>query len=56
VQKLRDQQTKVLKPLFTEVKIAEEITRRVKAAYDKNLRDFKALSNVIRIPVMTGEF
>ena len=55
-EKLKMQQEKVVKPLIRELKINEELTRRLKEQYDKNLREFKALSTIMRIPNMTSDF
>ena len=39
--KLRDQQTKVIKPLLVELKVCEELTKRTLAQHDKNVKEFK---------------
>ena len=39
-----------------ELKVSEELNRRLKGLYDKNLKEYKALSTIIRLPAMTKEF
>ena len=46
----------VICPLLQELKVHEEILRRLKEAYNKNLREYEQLSTIVRIPAMTSEF
>ena len=55
-EKLKMQQNEVIRPLIQEIKINEELTRRLKQQYDTNLKEFQALSTIVRIPAMTSEF
>ena len=45
-----------MKPLLLELKICEEVASRVKAEYDRNLKELKAVSTTLRFPAMTSEF
>ena len=46
----------MIKPLLLEVKIKEEIMKRLKKDHDLNLKDLKMVNTVLRVPTMTLEF
>ena len=35
-----------------ELRLKEEISKRIKAEYDKNVKDLKMLNTIVRIPTM----
>lgn len=39
-----------------ELRLKEEISKRIKAEYDKNVKDLKMLNTIVRIPTMCQEF
>lgn len=51
--KLIDQQENVVKPLIGELKLSEEICRRLRVLNDQNVKEIKEISTVLRIPTMT---
>ena len=53
MQKLKDQSEKVVKPLIQELKISSELQIRAKKDLDKNIKDMKSLSSILRLPAMT---
>ena len=56
MQKLVDQQTKVVVPLVKELKVSEEQAIRLKYQFDQNLKELKAMTCVVRIPALAQTF
>ena len=56
MKKLKDCNSKVINPLMNELKISTEIQIRAKADLDKNIKEIKAMSAILRLPAMTAEF
>ena len=50
------QNKEVVQPLFSEVKILEELKQRFKALYDKNFENFRILNAIVRLPRMCDQF
>ena len=53
---MRKQHEQVIKPLTMEVKIREELIRRMKGSHDANLKELKMLNSIIRIPKLCQDF
>ena len=46
----------VIKPLYSELEVKDEIIKRYKTQFELNLRDLKVLNTVIKVPSLTQEF
>ena len=46
----------VIKPLYHELKVKDEIIKRYKKEFELNMRDMKMLKIIIKIPVLCQEF
>lgn len=47
---------KIIKPLIIELKVKDELNRRMSAEHDINVRDLKQLNTIIRIPNLCLQF
>lgn len=56
MKKLKDQHNKVINPLVKELKVSTELQNRLKADLDRNLKEMKEMSAILRIPTLTAEF
>ena len=56
MKQLEYQKKEVIKPLMFEVKVKDEIIKRMKSELDTNIRDLKMLNTIVRIPTMCQEF
>lgn len=56
MQKLKDQNDKVIIPLVKEVKVITEVHNRVKADLERAVKQLKAMTAVLRLPAMTSKY
>ena len=53
---LRRQEALVIKPMLVEIKVKDEIARRLKLELERNLKDIKMLNTILKVPTMCQEF
>lgn len=56
LEKLKDQQEKIFRPLLVELSAKENILQTIMKDYDENLRDLKMLNTVVRVPKLSRDF
>lgn len=54
--KILDINKNVVKPMILEIKVKDELIKRLKEENKLNVKDLKMLNTIIRIPKMTTEF
>ena len=46
----------IIKPMMMEIKVKDELIRRVKEENAQNMKDLKMLKSILKIPVLCQEF